>query len=227
MTRTVVGLFDDYGQAQKVVQELIDTGYRNEEISVFANENAHGLRESRERGVGDSGNRVGEGAGAGAVGGTVVGGAIGLLVGAGLLAIPGIGPVLAAGPLAAAAGTAAATAGAGALGAGIGAATGGLLGALVGAGIPEDEAEYYTEGVRRGGTLVTVQADDRMADDAQYIMQRHGAIDIHERGSEWRRSGWTGYNPAADPYNPSNPGETKGWGYEDRDRNRDRNRDFS
>jgi hypothetical protein len=228
MTRTVVGLFDDYGQAQNVVQELIDNGYRNQDISVFANENAHGLRETRERGVGDSGNRAGEGAGAGAVGGTVLGGAIGLLVGAGLLAIPGIGPVLAAGPLAAAVGSAAATAGAGALGAGIGAAAGGLLGALVGVGIPEEDAEYYTEGVRRGGTLVTIQTEDRLADDAQRIMQRHGAVDIHERGAEWRRSGWTGYNPAADPYNPSNPGEAKGWGYsEERTRDRDRNRDFS
>jgi hypothetical protein len=226
MAKTVIGLFDNYQHAQNVVQELIDNGYRKEEISVVANENAHGLREARERGVGDTGNRADEGAGAGAVGGTVVGGAIGLLVGAGLLAIPGIGPVLAAGPLAAAVGTAAATAGAGALGAGIGAATGGLLGALVGLGIPEEDAEYYSEGVRRGGTLVTVQTEDRLADDAHYIMQRNGAIDIHERGAQWRSEGWTGYNPAADPYNPSNPGAAKGWGTsEDRTRNRDR--DFS
>lgn len=197
MTRTVVGLFDDYADAQNVVQELIDNGFQRDYISVFANESARGVYETREVGAG---SKAGEGAGAGAVGGTVVGGALGLLVGAGLLAIPGIGPVLAAGPLAAAIGS---TAAGGLVGAGIGAAAGGLLGALVGAGIPEADAEYYTEGVRRGGTLVTVQTEDRMADNAYRIMQRHGAVDIDERGAEWRRDGWTGSNPAADPYAPT------------------------
>jgi hypothetical protein len=190
-------LFDDYADAQNVVQELIDNGFQRDNISVFANESARGVYETREVGTG---SKVGEGAGAGAVGGTVVGGALGLLVGAGLLAIPGIGPVLAAGPLAAAIGS---TAAGGLVGAGIGAAAGGLLGALVGAGIPEADAEYYTEGVRRGGTLVTVQTEDRMADNAYRIMQRHGAVDINERGAEWRRDGWTGSNPAADPYAPT------------------------
>lgn len=197
MTRTVVALFDDYAHAQNVVQDLIDNGFERDHISVFANESARGMDTTRAVGTG---SKVGEGAGAGAVGGTVLGGALGLLVGAGLLAIPGIGPVLAAGPLAAAIGT---TAAGGLVGAGVGAAAGGLLGALVGAGIPEEDAEYYTEGVRRGGTLVTVQAEDRMADNAYRIMQRHGAVDIQERGAEWRREGWTGYNPSADPYAPN------------------------
>ncbi len=224
MTKTVVGLFDDYMDAQNVVQALMDNGYRNDDISVVANENAHGMQESHE--VGQE-SQAGEGAGAGAVGGTVLGGALGLLVGAGLLAIPGIGPVLAAGPLAAAVGTAAATAGAGALGAGIGAATGGLLGGLVGLGVPEDDAEYYTEGVRRGGTLVTVQTEDRLAEDAHLMMERYGAVDIQERGAEWRRSGWTGYNPDADPYSPSNPDIASGRGYADRPiADRDRKRDY-
>lgn len=133
----------------------------------------------------------------------MIGGAAGLLIGAGLLAIPGIGPVLAAGPLAAAIGTTAATVGAGALGAGIGAATGGLLGGLVGAGVPEDEANYYAEGVRRGGTLVAVSTDERMANTARTIMQRRSAIDIEARGTEWRQSGWTRFDPNAGPYDPS------------------------
>jgi uncharacterized protein (TIGR02271 family) len=114
-------------------------------------------------------------------------------VGAGLLAIPGIGPVLAAGPLSAAIGTTAATLGAGAIGAGIGAATGGLIGALVGAGVPKEEAEYYAEGVRRGGTLVTVSAPDDRTQLAVDLMQRNGAIDIDQRVAEWRNSGWTGF----------------------------------
>ncbi|NTU84834.1 MAG: hypothetical protein HGA45_36630, partial [Chloroflexales bacterium] len=91
MTKTVVGLFDNFAEAQSVVQDLIDSGFRREDISVVANESATG----RDRAVGaDRESAAAEGAGTGAVGGTVLGGALGLLVGAGLLAIPGIGPVL-------------------------------------------------------------------------------------------------------------------------------------
>ena len=64
-------------------------------------------------------------------------------------------------------------------GAGIGAAAGGLVGALAGIGVPEEHAEYYAEGVRRGGTLITVHADDASAPDAARIMQQAGAIDAH------------------------------------------------
>jgi hypothetical protein len=196
MAKTVVGLFESYSEAQHVVQDLIDSGFRREDISVVANDTsrATGAREVGEHSKAD------EGAGAGAVSGSVIGGAVGLLVGAGLLAIPGIGPVLAAGPLAAAIGTTAATLGAGALGAGIGAATGGLIGGLVGAGVPEEEAHAYAEGVRRGGTLVSVSADDQMANTARSVMQRHDVIDIDARSAEWRRSGWTGFDPNAGPY---------------------------
>lgn len=198
MAKTVVGLFDNFAEAQSVVQDLIDNGFRREDISVVANESAAG----RERVVGadpDHESAAAEGAGAGAVGGTVLGGALGLLVGAGLLAIPGIGPVLAAGPLAAAIGTTAATVGATALGAGIGAATGGLIGGLVGAGVPKEEAEYYAEGVRRGGTLVSVNTDDAMANTAYDIMTRHDVVDIDERANSWRSSGWTGYDASTEP----------------------------
>lgn len=197
MAKTVVGLFDSYAEAQHVVQDLMDSGFRRDDISVVANESARGATGARE--VGER-SKADEGAASGAVGGTVIGGAAGLLIGAGLLAIPGIGPVLAAGPLAAAIGTTAATVGAGALGAGIGAATGGLLGGLVGAGVPDEDAHFYTEGVRRGGTLVSVSTDDAMANRAFSIMQRHGAVDIDDRRSEWRRGGWTGFDPNAGPY---------------------------
>jgi hypothetical protein len=197
MAKTIVGLFDRYADAQNVVQDLMDNGVRREDISVVATDAARGTAtgvDVVERSAAD------EGAGTGAVGGTVLGGALGLLVGAGLLAIPGIGPVLAAGPLAAAIGTTAATVGAGALGAGIGAATGGLLGGLIGAGVPEQEAEYYTEGVRRGGTLVTVSADEGMASTVHGIMQRHGPVDVEARSAEWRGSGWNRFDPDAGPY---------------------------
>lgn len=200
MAQTVVGLFDRYDEAQHVVQELLDNGFLRENISVVANESARGISGQRAVGDDDRESAAAEGAGTGAVSGTVLGGALGLLVGAGLLAIPGIGPVLAAGPLAAAIGTTAATVGAGALGAGIGAATGGLLGGLVGAGVPKEHAEFYAEGVRRGGTLVAVEADGMMADRARQIMQHHDAVDIERRGAEYRQSGWSGFDPNAEPY---------------------------
>jgi uncharacterized protein (TIGR02271 family) len=197
MAKTVVGLFDSYTEAQSVVQDLIDNGFRRDDISVVSNDSAQ--LDDRERMVGTEESAAAEGAGTGAVGGTVLGGALGLLVGAGLLAIPGIGPVLAAGPLAATIGSGAAIAGAGALGAGIGAATGGLIGGLVGAGVPKEDAEYYAEGVRRGGTLVTVNAEDAMAGMAHDIMVRHNAVDINDRSSQWRSGGWTGFDPNAEP----------------------------
>jgi hypothetical protein len=75
-----------------------------------------------------------------------------------------------------------------------GGVTGGLLGALIGLGIPEDEAEYYAEGVRRGGVLLTVQADDFNADQVMNILNNHDPVDIRERASQWREQGWTGYS---------------------------------
>ena len=160
MAKTVVGLFDTASEAEQVVRALVDSGFNRNEISVIANDVRGEHSRAHEVGSGTSrGDTVAEGAGAGAVGGTVLGGAVGLLVGVGLLTIPGIGPVLAAGPLAAALGSTA-------LGAGIGAAAGGLVGSLVGAGVPESQANYYAEGVRRGGTLVSIRADEGMAERA-------------------------------------------------------------
>lgn len=203
MTRTVTGLFDRFDEAQRVVETLVNNGFSHEEIGVFAREGQSD--QVREYSVGETGTTTtAEGAGAGAVGGTILGGTLGLLVGTGLLIIPGIGPVLAAGPLAAAIGSAAAAVGATALGAGVGAATGGLVGALVGAGLPEEHAEYYAEGVRRGGTLVTVTTDDSRANIAENLLRQHGAVNIDQRSAEWRASGWTGWDVNAnDQYTTS------------------------
>jgi hypothetical protein len=111
-----------------------------------------------------------------------------LLSAAGLMTLPVIGPVLAAGPLAAAL-----------TGAGIGAAAGGLIGALTDAGIPKEEAEHYAEGVRRGDVLVTVRTDEAHAPRACEIMNRRGAMDVNNRVSDWRERGWTGYDTNAKP----------------------------
>jgi len=194
MAKTVVGLFDTMSEAQNVVQQLVDVGFDRNEISLLAND-ARGEFQSS-RAVGDSSSTA-EGAGAGAVGGGVLGGVLGLLVGVGALAIPGIGPVLAAGPLAAALGTAGAST---LVGAGIGAAAGGVIGALVGAGIPEEDANFYAEGVRRGGTLVMVKADDTMAQRAYDLMRSNGAVDLDQRSGDWRSSGWNRFDANAEPY---------------------------
>ncbi len=188
MAKTVVGLFDTAAEAQNVVQSLVNGGFTREDISILAN-NRDGTTSDT------AGSATAEGAGAGAVGGGVLGGVLGLLVGVGALAIPGIGPVLAAGPLAAALGAAGAST---LVGAGIGAAAGGIIGALVGAGIPEEDAGFYAEGVRRGGTLVMVKSSDEMAQQAYDIMTSAGAVDVERRGSDWRSSGWTGFNPNDD-----------------------------
>jgi hypothetical protein len=115
----------------------------------------------------------------------------GLLASLGLIAIPGIGPLVAAGVLA----TTLAGAAAGAVG-------GGLIGALVDYGVSDDEAHVYAENLRRGGTLVSVRADESRLNDAELIMQRFTPVDVRERESTYRGEGWTGYNPDAPVYTP-------------------------
>ncbi len=187
MAKQVVGLFDNTSEAHQAVQDLNNAGFTADDISIVAS-NASGEYTT------DGGTEAAEGAGAGATGGAVVGGLAGLVVGLGALAIPGVGPVIAAGTLATTLGTTA-------LGAGIGAAAGGLVGGLVGAGIPEDDANVYAEGIRRGGTLVTVQAaDDAQADRAADILDSYNVVDIDDRAADYRSSGWTRFDDTSEPY---------------------------
>jgi len=165
MAKTIVGLFDDVNEAHRAVQELIDAGVDHNAISIVANDAKGEYKQYRA-----DGSSAAEGAGAGAVGGGVLGGVLGLLVGVGALAIPGIGPVLAAGPLAAALGTAGAST---LVGAGVGAVTGGLIGGLIGLGIPEEDAKYYERELHGGRFLVSVEAGDREA-EAWGILRRTG-----------------------------------------------------
>ncbi|WP_119458923.1 YsnF/AvaK domain-containing protein [Rhodospirillaceae bacterium SYSU D60014] len=197
MTKTVVALYDDFPSAQRTVQDLADADFRRDDISLMAN-NADGIY-SDEAGTAAVGTPTAaaptaatddtSGTATGAGIGAAVGGIGGLLVGLGALAIPGIGPVVAAGPLAATL-----------VGAGTGALAGGLIGALTDAGVPEEEAGYYAEGVRRGGTLVAVRADEADVDRAAALMERHDPVDIETRASQWRESGWTGFDAEAAPY---------------------------
>ena len=115
----------------------------------------------------------------------------GLLAGLGIMAIPVLGPVVAAGWLASTA-----------LGVEAGAAAGGLIGSLVDAGEDEDTAHVYSESIRRGGTLVTVRTDEGRGSDVQAILDRHQPIDPMARGAEYRQKGWTNFDPNAEPYQP-------------------------
>jgi len=189
MARTIVALYDDMGTARKVVDELVKNGISRTAISLAANDSGGEFKKLSE-GVDSQHVNAGEGSAFGAA----VGALTGILVSLGALVIPGVGPVLAAGPIMAALGSTA-------VGAGIGAAAGGLLGALVGAGVPEEDAHFYSEGVRRGGTLVMVNSPDDNARTAYDIMQRHGAADINERGTAWRKEGWQKFDQNAQPYN--------------------------
>lgn len=207
MTRTVVALFDDFSAANHAVRDLVEAGFMRENVSLMASDaegnygrylTHHGENVSTTDATTGAATGASEGAGVGAGIGAVIGGLGGLLVGLGALTIPGIGPVLAAGPLSAAL-TGLAGAGVGAVAGGV---TGGILGALVDMGIPEDTAGLYAEGIRRGGTLVTLRSSDEMTQKAVDILNRHHPIDINQRATQWRESGWTGYNPStsADDY---------------------------
>jgi len=184
---TIVALYDSMEHARQAVQALKNAGFNSADISLVANDISGEY--SRDLTKTDS---TADGAATGATAGAIIGGLGGLLIGLGALVIPGIGPVLAAGPLAAAV-TAL-------VGAGVGAAAGGLLGALVDLGIPEEEAGYYAEGVRRGGALLTARVDDNRVGDAQRILQGYNPVNITERATEWKKAGWTGYTKDAKPY---------------------------
>lgn len=186
MAKTVVGSFDSYGEAQQVVQALQQIGIPADDVSIVArDQDAAGTHASDARSTGAA---TASGAGKGAAAGGVLGGAAGLVAGLAGLAIPGIGPVIAAGPIAAAL-----------TGAGIGAVAGGLIGGLTSQGVSEEDAGYYAEAVRRGGALVTVRASDELAERAAEIMERHNALDVQDRAESWRKSGWTGFDATARP----------------------------
>ncbi|MEV4606903.1 hypothetical protein MRBLMR1_001874 [Neorhizobium sp. LMR1-1-1.1] len=181
--RTVTGLFDDYADASAAVGELETAGVRSNDISIVSN--------NADRRHGDS--NAAEGAGTGAGIGAVVGGTGGLLTGLGLMAIPGVGPVVAAGWLAATAAGAAA-------GAVAGGAAGGIIGGLTSSGVPERDAHFYAEGVRRGGTLVTAKVEDALAPEAEAILKRSNWVDPMERRTSYEQQGWTRFDETLDPY---------------------------
>src|SRR5271169_615102 len=163
----VFGIYPSYANVENGVAGLKAAGFSNRDISVLFPENVGSKDLAHEKNT-----KAPEGATAGAGTGAVVGGALGWLVGIGALAIPGLGPFIAAGPIMAAL-----------AGAGVGGAVGGLTGALIGMGIPEYEAKRYEGRVKDGGILLSVHSDS--SDEtkrAKEILERTGAQDISSTG---------------------------------------------
>ena len=186
MTQTVTALYDTYNSAASAVNALEAAGIPHSDISIVSN-NADNRYDK------DHTTNAAEDAGKGAGVGAALGGIGGLLTGLGLMAIPGVGPVVAAGWLVA-------TAAGAATGAVVGGAAGGLVGSLTGAGVPQGDAQFYAEGVRRGGTLVTARVDDARAPTAREILQRYKAVDPAIRGAAYREGGWTSFDDNAPAY---------------------------
>jgi hypothetical protein len=165
----VFGIFKSRMQAESCVDALLSGKFRNDDISVLAPDKPTTKELATEKNT-----KTPEGTATGATAGGAVGGTLGLLAGIGALAIPGLGPFIAAGPIM------------GALaGLGVGAAAGGLIGALIGMGIPEYEAKRYEGRVKEGGILVSVHCDDsEWVDRAKEILKRSGAEDISSAGEK-------------------------------------------
>jgi len=163
----VFGIFSTKEQVETAVNEMKREGFRNADISVLFPQNEGTKDFALEKGT-----KAPEGAAAGASSGAVIGGALGWLVGIGMLAIPGLGPFVAAGPIMALLG-----------GVGVGAAVGGLTGALIGLGIPEYVATRYEGRIRGGCILLSVHADDsQWIQKAKKILEKVGADDIASTG---------------------------------------------
>jgi len=197
MTKTIVAVYDSVTDAKDAVTNLVNSGVKATDISLVTyDENGQYAQllqgnqlGSLETATVDDDVSAGEGAAFGAL--------TGLAIGLAALAIPGIGPVIAAGPLASALTGAA-------VGAVAGAATGGLVGGLVNMGVPEEDAHLYAESVRRGGAAVIVKAPDDMVETSSTVMSSCGPIDVDRSAQNWREKGWNRFDESAQPYSDVN-----------------------
>jgi hypothetical protein len=191
MTVSISRLYNTNIEARTAVRDLEAAGVSHGDISIIASNADDSYDEKTktfpDRDLDGRDDRA-EGAGTGAGIGAVAGGTIGVLTGLGLMAIPGVGPVVAAGWLASLLAGAAA-----------GGAAGGIIGALSQAGVNEEDAQVYAEGLRRGGAVVSARVNDADAPRLQALMDR-SAVRIADRAAVYRTSGWNSYSPTATPY---------------------------
>ncbi|MBL7670281.1 MAG: DUF3341 domain-containing protein [Bdellovibrionaceae bacterium] len=172
----VLGIYKSRQEVEKAIDTLKDDNFSASDISVLVPDLAGSQDFAHTKGT-----KAPEGAATGAGTGAVIGGTLGLLVGIGALAIPGVGPFIAAGPIMAAL-----------AGVGVGGTVGGVTGALIGLGIPEYEAKRYEGFVKNGGILLSVHADSsEEVAKAKKCLEVSGAEDISSTGetkSEWKSS---------------------------------------
>lgn len=187
MTQTLTRVYDSHAHALEAINALKRAGFSEDDMST--------LTQARDGTTVSSATPAADVAGAGAGIGAAVGGGAGLLAGLGLMAIPGIGPIVAAGWFAATAAGAVA-------GAVAGGATGGIVGSLMSTGASEEDAHIYAETLRRGGTLLTMRVSDDREAEAARILAPFSVKTLDERGAEYRQAGWQRFDEAAPPYTP-------------------------
>lgn len=163
----VFGIYQTRAHAERGVDRLLASGFSNDDISVLLPDSQSSKEFAHEKST-----KAPEGTTAGVTTGGAIGGTLGLLAGIGALAIPGVGPFIAAGPIM------------GALaGLGVGGAVGGLIGALIGMGIPEYEAKRYEGRIKEGGVLLSVHCDTSdEVNRAQDLLKQTDALDISSSG---------------------------------------------
>jgi len=189
MTKTLSSLYDSYEDGHAAAAELTAAGIGEGKISLLANN-----LEGRNNPTAKQGTDAQPGAEAGMGFGAVLGAGIGVMAGLGVLAVPGVGPVIATGWLTSAI--------IGAIGGGVVAGTaGGLIGALIGNGMLEEEANVLAEGVRRGGTLVTVLVEPKQQAQAERIMRSHHMLDTKLIAHGLKQEGWTKFDENAPALN--------------------------
>jgi uncharacterized membrane protein len=194
--KTLVALFDHLSDARSAVDALVSAGISRDSINLIANDSSRVYESELARDRNTARHDVPtehSGAVSGATIGTILGGLAGLLVGLGAFAIPGVGPIVAAGPIIATL-----------TGAGAGAAAGGIVGSLADLGVPEDEAHVYAEGIRRGGCLVSVKTSEAQTTKVSDILEAYNPVDVESRATAWQESGWKNrFDANAPAYQPS------------------------
>ncbi|HEV7599789.1 MAG TPA: hypothetical protein VGO49_05960 [Bradyrhizobium sp.] len=193
MLITICRLYDSYADANRVVVALEAAGVPRSETSVISNNSDTWYRANRTAGAVPQGKGDASGEASGKAEGAILGAAIGATAATAaslvtMLAIPGVGAVVGAGWLAAMLGSMT-----------IGGVAGGLLGALSNAGISEEDAQVFVEGVRRGGTLVAARVPQAQLPQVAPMMNR-AAVNLQERSELYRKSGWQSFDPDAVPY---------------------------
>jgi hypothetical protein len=180
--KTVAAVFSSLNEAGGACIDLEHIGVPREDISLIAGNDASLHDDYLEKA-----RKASTSTEAAAASDAAFGGGVGILAMLIAFAIPGVGPIVALGPMLTVLGAM-----------GIGAAAGGLIGAFHNMGISHEEAPLYEEAVRRGAVMVAARIDDRLEEEAVAALKRHGARDLRDEADTWSRSGWSG--PAHDPH---------------------------